>query len=70
MAGVLISEADSKLAPVNGDHEILYADRPTTDEQLLIKQPLWETKYANMASGLKLKFTFRFMETTHKPLHL
>jgi hypothetical protein len=34
MAGVQNSEVDSKLELVNMGHVILYADRPSKDEQL------------------------------------
>jgi hypothetical protein len=52
------------------DHGILYSDRPSEDEQLLLRPLLWKTKNTNMAGGWNLKFTLGFMETTHEPLHL
>jgi hypothetical protein len=58
---------DSKLAPLNMYHGILYADRLSKDEQLLIRSLLRETKNGGR---LKLTFTFCFMERTHKPFHL
>jgi hypothetical protein len=33
------------------DHEILYADRPSEDEQLLIIPHLWKNKNTNMAGS-------------------
>jgi hypothetical protein len=48
------------------EHESLYAYRYSRGEQLLIL----ETKYKIMASGLKLTFTFGFMEITHEMLRL
>jgi hypothetical protein len=50
MADVQISEVDAKLAPVNMDHEILYTDRSSKDEQLLMRPFLSETKNTNMAA--------------------
>jgi hypothetical protein len=50
MADVQTSEVDAKLAPVNVDHEILYTDRSSKDEQLLIRQFLSKTKNTNMAA--------------------
>jgi hypothetical protein len=52
------------------DHKILYADTSLEDEQLLIRPLLRESKNINMAGGSKLKFTFYFIQRTHKPLHL
>jgi hypothetical protein len=51
-------------------NDTLYADKSLENRQLLIKPLLWETKDTNIAGGWSLKFTFRFMETTHEPLHL
>jgi hypothetical protein len=51
MADVQTSEVDAKLAPVNGDHDILYTDRPTKDEQLLIRPFLSKTKNTNLAAS-------------------
>jgi hypothetical protein len=36
------------------DHEILYADRSSEDEQIVIRPALRETKNTNMESGLNL----------------
>jgi hypothetical protein len=52
------------------EHETLYADRASEDEQLLTRPYSRKTKNANMAGGWNLKLTFWFMETTHTPLHL
>jgi hypothetical protein len=49
-------------------HEILYADRSSKDEQLLTRQLLREIKSTNMLGSSNLKFTFYFIQTTHKPL--
>jgi hypothetical protein len=51
------------------DHEILYTDRSSNDEQLLMKPVLSETKNTNMAAIWMLKFIVCFVEATHKPLH-
>jgi hypothetical protein len=37
MADVHISEVGAKLAPVSVDHEIVYSDTSSEDEQLLIR---------------------------------
>jgi hypothetical protein len=52
------------------DHEILYSDRSSDDEQLLIRTFLWKTKNMNMAGSWYLKSVFYFMVTTYEPLHL
>jgi hypothetical protein len=52
------------------DHKILYANRSSEDEQLLIRPILREPKNTSMAGGWKLKLTFYFMKTTHEPLYL
>jgi hypothetical protein len=52
------------------DQNILYANRCSEDEQLLLRQFLWKIKNMNMAGSWSLKFTFCFMETTHELLHL
>jgi hypothetical protein len=49
MADVQTSEVDAKLAPVKWDHEILYTDRSTMDEQLEIPF-VSKTKNTNMAA--------------------
>jgi hypothetical protein len=50
MADAQTSEVDAKLAPVNVGHEILFTDRSSTDEQLLIRPFLLKTKNTNMAA--------------------
>jgi hypothetical protein len=50
MSDVQTSEVDAKLAPVMRDHEILYTDKFSKDEQLLIKPFLSKTKNTNMAA--------------------
>jgi hypothetical protein len=50
MADVKTSEMDEKIAPVNVGHEILYTDRSSKDEQLLIRPFLSKTKNTNMAA--------------------
>jgi hypothetical protein len=52
------------------DSKIVYADRSSKDEQLLMLPLLWKAKNMNMAGSWKLKFTFYFMERTHEPLLL
>jgi hypothetical protein len=52
------------------DHNILYADRSSEDEQLLTRPLLRECKNTKMAVCSKLYFIFYFMERTHEPLHL
>jgi hypothetical protein len=54
-----------KLHQSTWDHEMLYADRSSEEEQLL-KKP----KNRNMAGFWMLKFTFHFRKTIHEPLHL
>jgi hypothetical protein len=49
MADVQTSEVVVKLAPVK-DHAILYTDRSSKDEQLLIRPLLSKTKNTNMAA--------------------
>jgi hypothetical protein len=50
MADVQASEVDAKLAPVTWDHEMLYTDRSSNNEQLLIRPFLSKTKNTNMAA--------------------
>jgi hypothetical protein len=52
------------------DHEMLYCDTSSKDEQLLTRSVLWNPKNRNVEVGWKLQFIFCFMEITHKPLHL
>jgi hypothetical protein len=47
----------------------LYTDISSKDEQLLMRQFLSKTENTNMAAVWMLKFIFRFVETTHDPLH-
>jgi hypothetical protein len=49
MADIQTSEVDAKLAPVN--HKILYTDRSSKDEQLLIRPFLSKVKNTNMAAS-------------------
>jgi hypothetical protein len=51
-------------------HEILYTDRSSKDEQLLMRPFLSKTKSTNMAASWMLKFIVCFVEITHEPLHL
>jgi hypothetical protein len=50
MAEVQTSEVSAKLAPVNVGREILFSDRSSKDEHLLIRPFLSETKNTNMAA--------------------
>jgi hypothetical protein len=68
MADVLTSEADENFHLSTWDRDILYADRSSEDEQLLIRLFLRKTKSTNMAGGLNVKFTFCFTEITPEPL--
>jgi hypothetical protein len=52
------------------DHQILYTDKSSKDEQPLIRPFLSKTKNTNMAAVWMLKFIVCFVETTHEPLHL
>jgi hypothetical protein len=52
------------------NHKILYADRFSEVEQLLIRPLLRESKNTNMVGGRNLKFRFCFMERSHEPLQL
>jgi hypothetical protein len=52
------------------EHEIVYTDRSSKDEQLLMRPFLSETKNTNMTASWMLKFIVCFVETTHEPLHL
>jgi hypothetical protein len=52
------------------DHKILYTDRSSKDEQLLMTPFLSKTKNTNMAAVWMLKFIVCFVETTNEPLHL
>jgi hypothetical protein len=49
MADVHTSEVDAKLAPVNV--EIVYTDRSSKDEQLLMRPFLSKTTNTNMAAS-------------------
>jgi hypothetical protein len=51
------------------DHEILYADRFSKDEQLLVRPFLWKIKNTNVEGGIRLQFMFCLMETIHEPMH-
>jgi hypothetical protein len=51
------------------DHEILYTDRYSKVEQLLMRAFLSKTKNTNMAAVWMLKFIVCFVETTHELLH-
>jgi hypothetical protein len=51
------------------DYEILYFDRCSEDEQLLVRQFLRKTKNTNIVGGWYLKLTVCFMATTHEPLY-
>jgi hypothetical protein len=42
MTDVQTSEVDAKLASLRWDHEMLFADRSSDDEQLLMRQFLWK----------------------------
>jgi hypothetical protein len=42
---------DAKLAPVNAEHEIVYADRSTDDEQLSVTPLVRKIKTTNMVGG-------------------
>jgi hypothetical protein len=55
MADVQTSEVDSKLAPVNVGHEILYTDRSSKDEQLLIRPFLPKNKKYEHGGRLNVK---------------
>jgi hypothetical protein len=59
-----------KLYQSTWNHEKLFADTSSKDEQFLIRPLLHNTNNTNMAGGWKLKFTFHFMEITHEPLQL
>jgi hypothetical protein len=50
MADVQNSEVDTKLSPVNVGHGLLYTDRSSKDEQLLMRPFLSKTKNTNMAA--------------------
>jgi hypothetical protein len=52
------------------DYEIVYTDRSSKDEQLLIRPFLSKTKNTNMAAVWMLKFVVCFVETIREPLHL
>jgi hypothetical protein len=51
MANGQISEAMQSLHHLTQDREILYSDRSSDDEQLLMRLFLWETKNTNVAGG-------------------
>jgi hypothetical protein len=55
MADVQTSEVDAKLAPVNVEHEILYTDISSKDEQLLIRPFLSKTKTPNHGGRFNVK---------------
>jgi hypothetical protein len=52
------------------DYKMLYADRYSEDEQLLMRPLLQESKNTNMGGGWKLKLTFYFMDRTREALYL
>jgi hypothetical protein len=52
------------------DRKNVNADRSLEDENLFLSPLLRNPKNTNMMGGLNVKFTFYFMEKTHKPLHL
>jgi hypothetical protein len=54
MANIKTSEMDAKLAQSWG-HEFLYADKSSTDEQLLMQIFLSKTKNRNVGSRFKVK---------------
>jgi hypothetical protein len=58
------------LLQLTWDHGILYTDRSSKDEQLLIRPILSKTKNTNMAAVWMLKFIIWFVEKTHEPLRL
>jgi hypothetical protein len=70
MADVQTPEVDANLYQSPWDHEILYTDRSSRDEQLFMRPFLSKTKNSNMAAVLMIKFIVCFVETTHEPLHL
>jgi hypothetical protein len=47
-------------------HEILYADRCSVDEHILLRPFLWETKNMNVNGGCNLKLIFCFIDITHE----
>jgi hypothetical protein len=51
MADVKTSEADEKFSQLTWDHEILYADRASESEQILIRPLSRETKNTNIVGG-------------------
>jgi hypothetical protein len=51
MADVKKSEVDKNLHKPTWDHEILYADRSSEEEQLLIRPHLRKTKSTAMVGG-------------------
>jgi hypothetical protein len=55
MADVQTSEVNAKLVPINVSHEMLYADRSSEDDKLLIR-PFLQKKIANIALQMQLKF--------------
>jgi hypothetical protein len=52
------------------DHKILYTNRSSEDEQLLIRPLLRESKNTHKSGSWKLKFAFYFIDRTHELLHL
>jgi hypothetical protein len=52
------------------NHEIVYSDRSSEYEQILIRSLLRKTKDTNMADGSVLKLIFCSAEKTHEPLYL
>jgi hypothetical protein len=51
-------------------YDILYTDRPSKHERLLISPFLREPKNTKQEGGWKLKIIFCFVETTREPLQL
>jgi hypothetical protein len=58
MAEIQTSEVDAQIHQPARGHEMLYADRSSKDEQLLMRPVLLKAKTANMVGGLKLQFAF------------
>jgi hypothetical protein len=66
MESVQTSEMDTKLKPVNMDHEIVYTEQFSKDKQIVIRLFARNQKYER---GGRLKFEIRIL-ITHEPLHL
>lgn len=47
-------------------HGILYADRPSKEEQFSRRPFLWRKKKTNVEGDLNLKLLIDFMEITHE----